>query len=126
MHPIYEDFQLYSGLVTKFCQGSASSASLEKAFKTGSSTEVEFVGVDDDMAMILLTQQLMEAQGYGVFKHALFQDKHSAILIEKNGIVILVKDSSYSFAIPKVIRIIFIIVTIFFSEKLSRSTSDGQ
>ena len=37
------------------------------------------------MVMILWTQNFMEAQGYGVFKHILYQDNNSAILLEKNG-----------------------------------------
>ena len=84
-YAVHEDFRSHSGLVTKFGQGSAISASLKQKINTRSSTEAELVGVDDFMGMILWTQHFLEAQGYGIFKHILFQDNNSAILLEKNG-----------------------------------------
>ena len=36
------------------------------------------------MAMVLWTQNFMKSQDYGVFKHILYQDNMSAILLEKN------------------------------------------
>ena len=74
-----------SGLVKKFRQGSAISASLKQKLNTRSSTEAELIGVDDFMGMIILIQKYLESQVYGVFKHLLYQYNNSAILLEKNG-----------------------------------------
>ena len=71
--------------MTKFGQGSAISASLKQKLNTRSSTEAELVGVDDSMGMIIWSQKFLEAQGYGAFKHILYQDNNSAILLGKNG-----------------------------------------
>lgn len=37
------------------------------------------------MAMILWTHNFVEAQGYGVYKHILYQDNNSAILLKNNN-----------------------------------------
>ena len=84
-YAVHEDFRSHSGLVTKFGQGSAISASLKQKINTRSSTEAELVGVDDFMGMMIWIQNFSEAQAYGVFKHILYQDNNSAILLEKNG-----------------------------------------
>ena len=84
-YTVHDDFRSHSGLVTKFGQGSAISASLKQKLNTRSSTEAELVGVDDFMGMIIWTQNVLEAQGYEVFKHILYQDNKNAILLENNG-----------------------------------------
>ena len=82
-YAVHEDFFLHSGLVTKFGQGSTISASLKQKLNTSSSTEVELVGVDDFMAMILWTQNCMKAQGYGVLKHILMQVAREKVVVSQ-------------------------------------------
>ena len=82
-YTVHDDFRSHSGLVTKFGQGSAISASLKQKLNTRSSTEPEPVGVDDFMGMMIWTQNFLEAQEYGIFKHILYQDNNSAMLLEK-------------------------------------------
>ena len=73
-YAVHEDFCSHSGLATKFRQGSAISASPKQKLNTRFSTEAELVRVDDFMGMIIWTHIILEAQGYGVFKHIMYQD----------------------------------------------------
>ena len=85
-YAVHKDFRSHSGLVAKFGQGSTISSSLKQKLNTRSSTEAELVCVYCEfMAMVLWTQNFMQAQVYGVFKHILYQDNMSAILLENNG-----------------------------------------
>jgi hypothetical protein len=58
---------------------------MTKVINTKSSTEAELVGVNDVMPQILWTHHFLEAQGYGVSDSIIYQDKQSAVLMEKNG-----------------------------------------
>ena len=50
-----------------------------------SSTEVEVVGVHDNMPSILFTRYFLEAQGYPLKTSIVHQDNQSSILLETNG-----------------------------------------
>ena len=52
---------------------------------TRSSTESEIFGVNNFVPSILWTRNFLNAQDYDVTKNTIFQDKKSAILLEKNG-----------------------------------------
>ena len=52
---------------------------------TKSSTEGELVAVNDVLPQILWTKYFLEAQGYGSTDAIVFQDNHSAMLLENNG-----------------------------------------
>ena len=58
--------------------------SVRHKINTKSSTEGELVGVNDEMPQILWTQYFMEAQGYNIKDTVVYQDNHSAILLETN------------------------------------------
>jgi hypothetical protein len=59
--------------------------SIKQKINTCSSTEAELVGVDDCMPAIGWSQYFLEAQGCSVGENIIYQDKKSAILLEKNG-----------------------------------------
>ena len=50
-----------------------------------SSTEAKFVAADDMAGPMVWTQNFFKAQGYHLKANILYQDNHSAILLESNG-----------------------------------------
>jgi hypothetical protein len=60
-------------------------SSTKQKLNTRSSMETEIVGGNDFMPAISWTRYFMEAQGYQIKDHVLFQDNKSTILLEKNG-----------------------------------------
>ena len=52
---------------------------------TGSSTEAELVSIAEVLGMMMLCKYFMEAQGYAIEHHILYQDNKSTILLAKNG-----------------------------------------
>ena len=61
------------------------SASTKQKLNTRSSIRTELVSVDDFMPGIIWTRNFLEAQEYGVRENIIFQDKRSAMLMEKGG-----------------------------------------
>jgi hypothetical protein len=82
---VHTDMRSHTGGTLLLGKGSVYSASMQQKLNTKSSTEVELVGVDYVMPLILWTRYFLDAQGYGVCENKVFQDNHSAILLEKNG-----------------------------------------
>ena len=71
-------------------------ASKKQKLNKRSSTKSEVVGVDDFMPEILWTRHLMKAQDYDVVENIIFQDKNSAMLLEKNGKHQAIREQSIS------------------------------
>ena len=46
---------------------------------------VELVGVNDAMGLVLWTHLFLEAQGYQIEDNIVYQDNESTILLAKNG-----------------------------------------
>jgi len=61
------------------------SVSTKQKLNTQSSTESEFVGVDDMMPIICWTCYFLLSQGYGIIESLLIQGNKSLILLEQNG-----------------------------------------
>ena len=61
------------------------SGSTKKNLNIRSSTDAEFVDVDDMASNILWTKLFIEDQGYNVEKNILYQDNKSSILLYTNG-----------------------------------------
>jgi hypothetical protein len=61
------------------------SVSTKQKLNTKSSTESEFVGVDDMMPITIWTRYFLLEQGYGVVENLIFQDNKSSILLKRNG-----------------------------------------
>ena len=60
--------------------GALQSGSAKQKLNTRSSTEAEWVGVDDVISKILWTKFFKEEQGYEIEKNILFEDNKSSIL----------------------------------------------
>ena len=82
---VHPDFKSHTGGNMTFGQGSPINKSAKQKLNTRSSTEGELVAANDMATMILWTKLFMEAQGYEIRKHILFQDNKSTILLENNG-----------------------------------------
>ena len=65
--------------------GTAMSGSCRQKLNTGSSTEVELVGIDDALKYIMWGLYFIQAQGFKVKKNLLMQDNKSTILMATNG-----------------------------------------
>ncbi len=61
------------------------SASTKQKLNTRSSIEIELIGVDDMMPIIIWTHYFLLSQGYGSVENLLLQDNKSSILLEHNG-----------------------------------------
>ena len=62
---------------------------------TGSSTELELVGIADLLGMMIWCKYFMEAQGYTIESNILYQDNNSTILLAKNGRMSAGKNSKH-------------------------------
>jgi len=82
---VHHDMRSHTGVVMTMGKGAVLSMSTRQKINTTSSTEAELVGVADAMPSILWTRQFLEAQGINVTENIIYQDNHSAILLEKNG-----------------------------------------
>ena len=84
-YAVHENMRSHLGLIAKFGQGSALSASRKQRINTRSSTEGEVIAVDDFIGMVLWTNNFLAEQGYVIERNILFQDNRSAMLLEENG-----------------------------------------
>jgi hypothetical protein len=84
-YAVHHDCKGHTGAGMSFGQGMAVSYSWKQKVMTKSSTEVEFVGVDDTLGYMLWARYFMEEQGYDMDPSILYQDNMSAILLETNG-----------------------------------------
>jgi len=66
-------------------QGMAMSYSWKQKINTKSSTEAEFVGLDDALSYIIWARNFLGEQGYDIEPSLVYQDNKSAILLETNG-----------------------------------------
>jgi hypothetical protein len=82
---VYPNMKGHTGEGVTFGKGFPFVTSTKQKLNTRSSTESELVAVDNCMPAICWTRYFLEPQGYGVFKNILYQEKQSALLLEKNG-----------------------------------------
>ena len=68
-----------------FVKGAVFSFLMKHKINVRGSTEIELVGVDDALPMMLWCKYFIKAQGCTVEKNILYQDNKSAILTAKNG-----------------------------------------
>ena len=66
-------------------KGAVYASSIKQKINTKSSTDAEFVGVDDLMPQILWTKLFLTAQGFEVKDNVIYQDNESTIKLENNG-----------------------------------------
>ncbi len=82
---VHTNFRSHTGATITLGKGSGISSSAKQKINTRSSTEAEFVGVDDVISMVLWVRLFLEAQGYAVTDNIVYQDNKSAMLLENNG-----------------------------------------
>ena len=82
---LHSDFRSHTGTVATMGKGAAGHICRKQGLNTRSSTEAEVVGADEAAGPMIWTRQFLEAQGFRVDDHILFQDNQSAMLLEKNG-----------------------------------------
>jgi hypothetical protein len=79
--------QSHKGITMSMGTGFMLSSSIEQKLNTRSSTEAEFVTVDDMTPQILWTRYFLMDQGINIGPSRKLQDNKSAMLLEENGIV---------------------------------------
>ena len=82
---VHRDKKSHTGGTMSLGRGSVYSTSRWQKLNTQSSTEAEFVGVDDVMPLVLWTRLFLTEQGYSISDNLVYQDNQSAILLERNG-----------------------------------------
>jgi len=82
---VHNDMKSHTGATMTMGQGATSSKSSKQKLNTKSSTEAEFVGVDDVMSQVIWTRYFLEAQGETVEDNIVYQDNQSAMKLEKYG-----------------------------------------
>ena len=76
-------------------EGAILSFSRKQKLSTGSSIEAEFVGIADELGLMMNTNSFMEVQGCSIDSNILLQYNQSTILITKNGRRLSVKKSKH-------------------------------
>ena len=82
---VHPDFRSHTGATFSMGEGAISTLSRKQGMNTRSSTEAEVVAADEAVGPMLWTKLFLESQGYPVRDNILFQDNHSAMLLESNG-----------------------------------------
>lgn len=84
-YAVHGNMRSHTGGTMSHGKGSVYSSLTHQKLNMKSLTEVELVGVNDVMPLVLWTRHFLNAQGYEVHENKVFQDKKSAILLEENG-----------------------------------------
>ena len=82
---IHDDMRSRTGAIFSLCEGAVNTASTTQKIMTPSSTEAVLIGVADMMPKILWCRYFMDSQECNVEDVIVYQDNHSAILLETNG-----------------------------------------
>ena len=78
-------FQSHTGATWKMCTGAITTISCKHTFTTRRSTAAEVVTNDDGIGPMLCAKRFLETWGRSIQKNLMFQDNHSAMLLEANG-----------------------------------------
>ena len=82
---MYPNMRGHTGGALTMGTGFSLVTSTKQKISTCSLTESELVGVDDLFPQILWACLFLKAQGFKVVDNVIYQDKKSAILLERNG-----------------------------------------
>jgi len=82
---VHEDCWGQIGSLMTFGKGALTSSSNKMKCNTQSSTETKIIALGDKLPDVLWTHYFVECQGYDIDECTIFQDKMSALLLEKNG-----------------------------------------
>ena len=87
---VYNDMRIHTGgFMTMVTDGSY--VMFRKKMNTKNSTESELVGVEDVLTQVIWTRYFLKEQGYDIHEKIIYQDNHSAIKLDKNGILSSIK-----------------------------------
>jgi hypothetical protein len=81
---VHNDMKSHTGAMMTLGQGAANAQLSKQKLNTKSSTESEFVGVDDVISQVIWTKYFLEAQDELVEDNIVYQDNQSTIKLEKN------------------------------------------
>jgi hypothetical protein len=84
-YAVHPDMKSHTGGMLSMGKGAVYGTSIRQKLNTKSSTEAELIAVNDVLPQVPWTRYFLQAQGYDVSTSTIFQDNHSAILLEKNG-----------------------------------------
>ena len=86
-YAVHPDMKSHTGAFMTMGRGAFISSSNKQKINTRSSTEAELIGVDDVISTIVWTKLFLMDQGIDIKTHIVFQDNHSAIQLEENGLM---------------------------------------
>ena len=84
-YAVHPDMRSHTGAVMTLGKGAVVSISSKHKVNTRSSTEAEFIGIDDVLSNVLWTKLFMEHQGIKIEQNIIYQDNKSTILLSENG-----------------------------------------
>ena len=84
---VHPDMRTHTGAFMTMGRGAFISSSNKKKINTRSSTEAKLIGIDDVISTIIWTKLFLQKQGINVKAHIVFQDNHSALKLENNGLI---------------------------------------
>jgi len=82
---VHPDMKSHTGATLSLGTGVICSVSTKQKRNSRSSTEAEFIGVDDVVSKVLWTKLFLESQGHKVKSNVIFRDNTSSMKLEENG-----------------------------------------
>jgi len=82
---VHRDMKSHTGAVMSMGQGVVCSISSKQKVNSRSSTEAEFIAVDDVLSKVLWTKLFLESQGLQITHNIIYRDNKSAMKMELNG-----------------------------------------
>ena len=82
---VHKDIRSHTGVFMTMGTEEAYVQSRKQKLNTNSSTEAEFVGVNDVLTQLIWTKYFLKEQGYIIHYNFIYQDNQSAIKLDKNG-----------------------------------------
>jgi hypothetical protein len=82
---VHKDLKSRTGAIMLLGKGVVSSVSTKQKVNSRSSTEAEFIAVDDIISKLLWTKLFLENQGMEIVENIIFRDNQSAMKMELNG-----------------------------------------
>jgi hypothetical protein len=82
---VHKDLKSHTGAVMTLGNGAICSISTKQKVNSRSSTEAEFIAVDDVISKVLWTKLFLENQGQNTSMNIIYRDNQSAMKMELNG-----------------------------------------
>jgi hypothetical protein len=82
---VHKDLKIHTGAVMTLGNGAICSISTKQKVNSRSSTEAEFIAVDDVISKVLWTKLFLENQGQNTLMNIIYRDNQSAMKMELNG-----------------------------------------